>query len=219
SAEGAAKATALVEKALAAMGGKEKLAAIKDTVSTGKLVLSMPQGKMEADSTEEVLYPDRYKMVLKLPMGLITQSYNAGGAWMSQGAMVQDMPPNMASEVAKGIPSANGGVGLLLAASNGKAEVQSIDATTVLWKAPEFEATLGFDAATGRLVKITMKGMGMGGPAEMQTEFSDFAASEGLTLPAKETILENGNPAGVRTISDRKVNAGVRAEGFAKPAK
>ncbi len=216
--EGAARARALVEKAISGMGGKEKLAAVKDTVTRGKLVLTMPQGQMEADSTEEVLYPDRYKMSMKLPMGLIVQSYNAGAAWMGQGQMTQDLPPNMAGEIAKGIATANGGLGMLLAAAEGKAELQSIDAANVLWKSAEFEATLGFDAATGRLAKISMKGLGMGGPAEMETRFEEFSETDGLSLPSKETVLQNGSPAGVRTISERKLNAGLKAELFAKPA-
>lgn len=215
--EGGAKAKALVSKALEAMGGREKLAALKDVTTVGKLKLTMPQGSFDADTTEEVLYPDRFKMVMKLPMGVITQAYASGEAWMGQGTMVRDLPPNMAPELAKSVPAASGGIGLLLAAAEGKAEAQLVDDTTVLWKSPAFEATLGFDAATGRLVKLTMKTLGMTGPAEVVTSFDDFRAEGGLTLPYKESMAQNGQTVGVRTITERKVNSGLKPESFGKP--
>lgn len=215
--EGAAKAKALVAKALESMGGREKLAAVKDMTTAGKLKLTLPQGAMEADTTEEVLYPDRFKMVMKLPMGVITQAYDAGAAWMGQGTTVRDLPPNMAPELAKSVPAASGGIGMLLAAADGQAEAQLIDDSTVLWKSPAFEAALGFDAATGRLVKMTMKTLGMTGPAEVQTTFDDFRAEGGLTLPYKESMAQNGQQVGVRTITERKVNSGLKPESFGKP--
>ena len=215
--EGAAKAKALVAKAIESMGGREKLAAVKDMIMAGKLKLTLPQGAMDADTTEEILYPDHFKMVMKLPMGVITQVYSAGAAWMGQGAMVQDLPPNLAPELAKSVPAASGGIGMLLAAAGGKAEVQLIDDSTALWKSPTFEATLGFDRATGRLVKMTMKTLGMTGPAEVQTTFDDFRAEGGLTLPYKQTMSQNGREMGVRTITERKVNTGLKPESFGKP--
>lgn len=214
--EGGAKAKALVEKALAAMGGREKLTSLKDMTTTGKLKLTLPQGSFDADTTEEVLYPDHFKMVMKLPMGVITQAYAAGAAWMGQGAMTQDLPPNLAPELAKSVPAASGGIGMLLAAAEGKAEAQLIDDATVLWKSGAFEATLGFDAASGRLVKLTMKTVGLTGPAEVQTTFDDFRAEGGLTLPYKESMAQNGREVGVRTITERKVNTGLKPEAFAK---
>jgi zinc protease len=214
--EGAAKARALINKAAAAMGGVEKLASVKDATLSGKLKLTMPQGSFDAETDEAVLYPDRHKLVMKLPMGVITQVYNAGEAWMAQGAQSQAMPPAYAKEMAKEVPAALGGLGMLLAAATGKANVQLLDEATVLWKMGDFEAKLGFDAASGRLVKLTFSTIGMSGPAEMETTFDGFTTEDGLTLPTKETSAQNGQKVGERTITARKLNSGLAVEAFQK---
>ncbi len=214
--EGAAKAKALVEKAINTMGGKEKLAAIKDQTTSGALKLTLPQGSFDAEATESVLYPDRYKMVMKLPMGVITQAVDGTAAWMGQGDATQDLPPNLAAELVKSIPAASGGIGMLLAASAGKADVQSIDDTTALWGSGDFQAKLTFDPASGRLVKIAYRSIGMAGPADMETTFDDFRPVEGVTLPYKEILAQNGQQIGIRTITERKINSGLKPESFAK---
>jgi zinc protease len=216
-ADGAAKGKALVDAAVKAMGGLAKLQSVKDYSSTGKLKLTLPQGAMEADTTEEVLYPDRYKMTMKLPMGVIVQSLDGQSGWMSQGPQTQDLPPALVPELAKGVTAAGGGIGFLLAAATGKAEVIATGADTAQWKQGDFEAKLTFDPATHHLIKLNYKALGMMGPAEQETTFSEFQPIDGLTLPTNEATAQNGQPVGARVISDRKINPGVKPEAFKKP--
>lgn len=214
--EGAAKAKALLEAAIQATGGKEKLLAVKDQVSKGKLKLTLPQGAMDADTEETLLYPDRYKMVMSLPMGVVTQAVDAGGAWMAQGSAAEDLPPNLATELAKSVQTGGGGLGLLQLYALGKAQAQLISADTVLWKAGDFEARLGFDATTHLLVKAVYQSVGMMGPAEMEVVQSDFRSVDGLLLPYREELAQNGQKMGERTVSERKLNSGVSAAVFQK---
>jgi zinc protease len=216
-ADGAAKGKALVDAAVQAMGGLAKLQSVKDYTSSGKLKLTLPQGAMEADTTEEVLYPDRYKMTMKLPMDVIVQSLDGQAGWMSQGPQTQDLPPNLVSELAKGVTTAGGGLGMLLAAATGKAEVIATGPDTAQWKQGDFEAKLTFDPATHFLIKLNYKALGMMGPAEQETAFSEFQPIEGLTLPTKEAITQNGNPIGARQVTDRKLNPGLKPDSFKKP--
>ena len=94
-AAGAAKANSLLEAAAAAMGGKAKLAAVKDQSITAKIKLTLPQGSFDGDSTEAFLYPGHYKLVLKLPVAEITQVLDGDKAWMGQGNMVQELPAQL----------------------------------------------------------------------------------------------------------------------------
>lgn len=215
--QAAAKAKALVAAALTALGGQEKAAAVKDQVLTGKIKLTMPQASFDGDSEESILYPAHYKMMMKLPVGVITEAVDGANAWAAQGPQAQDLPPNLAGELRKGIPAAGGGMGLLLAAAAGEAEVQAIDDTTVNWKKGEFEAKLTFDAASHQLVKMAYSSIGMNGPAETEVQLSDFRPVEGLTLPFHEVTLQNGQKVLDRTIAERKLNTGVKPESFKKP--
>ncbi|WP_321472406.1 pitrilysin family protein [uncultured Paludibaculum sp.] len=215
--ESAAKGKKLIADALTALGGQEKASAVKDQVLTGKIKLSMPQASFDGDSEESVLYPSHYKMVMKLPVGVITESVDGANAWAAQGPQAQDLPPNLAAELRKGIQAAGGGMGLLLAAAAGQAEVQAINETTLNWKKGDFEAKLTFDPASHQLVKMAYSSIGMSGPAEMEVQLSDFRPVEGLTLPFHEVTLQNGQKVLDRTISERKLNTGVKPESFKKP--
>jgi len=215
-AETKAAGQALVAAAVTAMGGLEKLAAVKDVTLTGKLTLTLPQGKMEADSTEEILYPAHYKMTMKLPVATIIQAVAGPSAWMAQGPQTEDLPANLAADLRKSIPASAGGLGLLLAAAQGHAEVVATGAATALWKQGDFEVHLTFDSASHLLTQVRYKAIGMMGPAETETTFADFSAAGGLMLPGSENIRQNGQPLGVRVLSARSVNSGLKPEGFAK---
>jgi predicted Zn-dependent peptidase len=215
--ESAAAARALFDAAVTAAGGKEKVLAVKDQVLKGKLKITMPQGTMEADVVEEILPPDYYKMTLTLPMGTMTQALDGKTGWMAQGQMSRDMPANMTAELAKSVPTSGGGLGLLTDYLQGKAQVSALSADTALWKSGDFEVKLTFDPKTHQITKMVYNSIGMAGPAEMQAVLSDFKAIDGLTLPFREEIVQNGQPFGDRTISERRINAGLKPESFAKP--
>ena len=214
--EGAAKAQALVQAAIEACGGKARVLAVKDHVTLGKLKLTLPQGTIEADTEETLLVPGHYKMVMTGPMGVVTQAVSPAGAWMAQGDAKQDLPAAVAAELAKSVTTGGGGLGLLAAVAEGKAEVQLLSPTTVLWKQDSFEATLTFDPAAHYLVKAVYKSIGMMGPAEMEIVFSDFRSVGGVTLPFVEELSQGGQKIGLRNISKRTLNSGVSAATFEK---
>jgi zinc protease len=216
-AEGAASARALVDGAVAAMGGKEKLLAIRDLTTKASMKITAPQGSLDASSDEFVVYPDKYRLVLTLgAMGQIVQATDGTAAFMIQGPNTRDLPPQMAAEMKKAVPTA-AGLGLLTAVLNGSAQVLPIDASTLQWKMGEFEVKMTFDPATKLLTKIGYRAMGMMGPAESEVAFADYQSVDGVQLPARETILQNGQKFAERTVTERKVNAGVDAASFKKP--
>ncbi|MBI5280566.1 MAG: insulinase family protein [Candidatus Solibacter usitatus] len=213
----AAQGKGLVSAAVAAMGGLEKLKSIKDISTKGKLKLTLPQGTYDAETETQILYPDRYKTVMKLPMATITQALDGASAWMGQGAMTQDMPAQLTAELAKGVSSAAGGIGLWLAAEAGKAEVHATGADSVLWKSGDVEVRVSFDEATHLPVKMAMKTIGMTGPAEIENVFSDFREVDGLKMAFATSVTQNGQKVGEGTTSEVKFNSGLKAESFAKP--
>ena len=93
----ASRAKALLEAAAAAMGGKQRLAAVKDQTIESKVKLTLPQGAFDGEASETFLYPDRYKLVLKLPVAEITQALDGEQAWMGQGNSFQPLPPQLAA--------------------------------------------------------------------------------------------------------------------------
>lgn len=219
-----AKAKEIVKAALEASGGLEALAKIKDLSSRGSMTMSTPQGEIPADAAEDVLYPNKYRITMKLPIGEVTQAFDGQAGWMSQGAMVRELPPEMGKELAKGAIVASG-VGLLVAAGQGKAALsllphgdldgKPVDA--VLWKQDTTEIKMFFDSATKLLAKVTYDTVGTSGPVETDSVFSDYRDTAGVKLPFKEVIHQNGVKVGERIITERKINGGLSPNLFKKP--
>ncbi len=212
----AAAGKALVDQAITAMGGLAKLQSIQDVSLKGKLKLTLPQGAFDATTEEIIAYPDRYKMVMTLPMMAITQVLDGTTGWMAQGPQVMDLPPNMVPELAKSIPTSVNGLGLLVAAASGKAEVNAIGEDTVLWKSGDFEVKVTFDKATHLPAKVAYKSQGMMGPADTESALSGYKDVDGIKIAYSSTITQNGQKMGEGTLNEIKFNSGVAPESFKK---
>ncbi|MGH9313751.1 MAG: M16 family metallopeptidase, partial [Vicinamibacterales bacterium] len=90
--QSAARAMELIKGVAAAMGGAPKLAGIKDTVMKAKVTVETPQGQMQGDLTNEIVYPDKIKTTVSLPMGQIVQASDGKEAWIQMGAEPMAMP-------------------------------------------------------------------------------------------------------------------------------
>ncbi len=213
----AAEAKALIEAAAGAIGGKDKILAVKDITIRGKIKLSTPQGEMEADAVEMVALPDKYKLTLTLMGMSIVQASDGQAAYMAQGPNVREVPANLAAEFSKSALT-TGAIGLLQAALNGSAEVVSIPEGGVLWKQKDFEVKIYFNEASKRISKLAYRAMGMQGPADAEISFTGYKETGGLWLPASETIVQNGQKAAERTVTAHEINTGLTADAFKKPA-
>lgn len=214
---GAAKAKTLLESAAAAMGGKAQLAAVKDQSISSKVKLILPQAAFDGEATESFLYPDRYKLVLKLPVAEITQALDGEKAWMAQGNSFQEMPPQLSSALKQNLLTGGAAIGLINAALDGKAEAAALDAvddngrklTPILIKLGELEARLAVDSSTGLPARLSYRSMGLQGPAEFDVDLADYRETGGLKLPHSEVIFQNGQKALERTVTARSINSGI----------
>jgi zinc protease len=214
--ETAARAKQLTDAVIAALGGREKLAAVKDASSQGTLKLTLPQGSFDGSATEEVVYPDKYRVVITLPVATVTQALDGQKGWMAQGTMSQDLPPQLVEELRKSISTSNGGLGLFVQAAAGQAEITSPAPDTLNWKSGALEVKIALDPATHLPAKITYNALGMQGPAEIENTFSDWKDFGGLKLPALETTTQNGQKVSERTVTARKINQGIPPDTFLK---
>ena len=207
-----AKGKALIDAAAKAAGGVEALRGVKDILSNGSLEMRTP--KMTAEMREELLYPDQYKSTLKLPFGEIIQGYDGKVLWMKQGPQpVREMPAQAASGMAASILAA-GGIGVL----REPAEVQALDDSSVLWKRGEQTMKIWFDPQSHHISKLSYTSVGPAGPAELEMTMEDYRPVGAVMLPFKSSLSQNGQALGDRIFTERKVNTGIPASVFAKPA-
>jgi hypothetical protein len=173
-----------------------------------------------------VVYPDKVKVVITMPMGEMVQVYDGGQAWMRMGPQPpMELPAPVHAEMRRSILM-SGGVGLLREALNGQAQVaalesKDVEGTTldrVSWKKGELEMVVAFDPATHRIARVSYRGLTPQGPADSELRVGDYQkAPNGLIVPMRATTYQNGQKAAEVVISEWRFNAGAPPDTFAKP--
>jgi len=224
SSEARARGMELIKQAAAAMGGADKLAAVKDVTVKGKVVLNGPMGEVTGDSVALVLYPNKIKSTINLPMGEMVQGYDGKTAWVQMAGQAQELPAAMNEEMERSIIT-SGAIGLMRLALDGQAEVGAAGeaevngkmADVVLWKRGTLEIQLSLDAKTHLLSKLAFRGMTPQGETDIEVITSDHRDAGGVKVPFKVTGLQGGQQYLQLTVTDVKLNAGLEAGMFAKP--
>ena len=219
-----ARAKVVVQQAVAAIGGSQKLAEVKELVSTGKLTLQTPMGELSGDTKTEVVFPDKFRSTIALPMGDVVQSFDGTTASMALGGQPMDVPPAMVNEMRRGITTA-GGITMLLKALSGAAKVDTLEPSEVAgrkvdvisWKEGEIDLRASYDVETHLLARLEYKANTPQGNADVVVTLSDFRDVGGLKLPFGMAATQNGQRYMEMTVTDVKVNPGVDTSGFGKP--
>lgn len=213
---------ALVNKAVEAMGGAAAIDGVKAYREETTVAATTPQGELELQSIVTVAPPDRLRQELVTPMGAMTLLV-AGATGTVQGGPQGSMPLPEAQRTQmirqiqrspifllqrRGLPG-------FTAVAAGDGKVGDTPVTLVRVEVDGDAMTLGIDPATGRLRSLLARGTGpTGAPAEVLTEYDDFRAAGGLTVPHARTSTIGGAVAQKVTVKKVEVNPTVAADAF-----
>jgi hypothetical protein len=212
--EDAAKATALLDRAIAAKGGLEKLHGIKTIVA--KQTLSNLGA--ETVTVNYIEYPDHFR----IEGGGIVQGFDGTVAWAKDQRGVHDLPTTREARASL----RRDVVALLLAAKDGTLNIRLLpdvkDAEGHVSHALEVSGrdlnpiVLYIDPQTSLVSK---QAFGADGPTFMLVEeqFSDYRPVDGVQIAykARRTI---GDRSVERTVSDVKINQPIEPALFKRPA-
>jgi zinc protease len=205
-----ARGKALLQNAQQAMGGADKLAAVKDLSITLDMVLPPSQGGLAIKQTVRYLAPSHYRQDQTLPFGLVIAYINGNAGWLSTPQGTQDMPAEIVQQ-AQGEAFRNL-VTLMLSDRVAGRTVNAVSPNAVEIAGGGQVARMEFDLA-GLPSKLIYTDAGQPETVESYTDFRDVS---GLKLPFKSTVQQAGQPAGVSTISAYTINTGITAEVIAK---
>jgi len=211
----AAKATALLDRAIAAKGGLEKLRSIKTIVATQTLSNSGAQ----TETVNYIEYPDHFR----IEAAGTVQGFDGAQAWArDQNGMVHELPTSR-----EALASLRRDViALLVAAKDRKLTTRLLpdvrDAAGRTTHTLEVSArdlnpiVLYIDPQTSL---ITKQAFGADGPAFtlVTEEFSDYRPVDGVQIAFKAT-RQVGDRAVQRTVSDVKINTPLEPALFKRPA-
>jgi predicted Zn-dependent peptidase len=210
-----ARGRQILERAQQAMGGADKLAAIKDVRVTRDM--SMTAGGMKIKQESLLLAPNYLRQEQTLPFGKMTAYSDGKAGWLA-------MPPQgvlpMPLEVLK---QAQGFLfrdlpGLMLSTRDATRKVNLVAENTVEITAGDGQSVkVEFDPATGLPARETYSAPGVGGAGAAVVEtLSDWRETAGLKMPFKSVLEQNGQKAAEASVVEYKFNTGLTAEELGK---
>jgi predicted Zn-dependent peptidase len=218
------RGAALIERAVEAVGGAERLAAVRSFRRAGQAVATTPQGEMQIQLDELNVYPDRQRQEMQLPFGTMVTVVTADGGFMITPQGVQDLPDSRLADSRKSMRRQL--LPLLQARGGERFEAVALGAGEVDGRMVEnVQVTLAGDVVTlavasdnGQVVAMTYRGSGFGGaPGEVRQRYSDFREVGGLMLPYQTEATFDGEPYISVTATQIVLDGDVDAAAFERP--
>ena len=205
------KGKELLQRVQNALGGADKLAAVKDLVYHGEAGIETPGATMKVKQTSSFLAPSSLRQDIELPFAKQSVYSDGTTGWLvaPQGAMAMTPPvlKQIHGEVFRQIPP------LVLSDRDPERTVNYAGDGTLEISAKDGESVrLVVDEKTGIPLKIIYEGSQ--GPVEQV--YSDWRDVNGIRLPFQWTIMQGGKKFASATIADYKVNSGLTQEEIGK---
>jgi zinc protease len=187
-ADGSAKA--ILDRAVEAMGGLEKLRAVRTVTARQIVTTPGPGGQVDAESTSYIAYPNQFRVETRIPDGLLISAFDGSMAWTRDPQATREAPEPMAAEARSNLQ--RDVIRLLIGAADGTLRVRALQdgrneqgrnvRTLELSSATTSPIVLSIDAETMRVTKEAFAA-GPGGQALVEESFSDYRAVDGVQMP------------------------------------
>jgi zinc protease len=213
SAESLAQGKAILENVVQAMGGSEKVRAVKTILSKGDL---LTQG-MTMAVEGLIAYPDRIKFTITTPGGLMVMKVNGvkGSAQTPQGSFplpetqVKPMLENVLRDPIHVVQNLD----KYQVQFVGEKKFADLDTIDLLVSGP-VSCHYFVDKKSLQVVGCQYQGMTPAGPAAMEDVYSDFRTVDGVFFSFKTVGKADGQVASEMNIKEIKVNVAVSEADF-----
>ena len=200
----------LLEHARQAMGGTEKLAAVKDRTQT--IETTMQGAKIKGQS--RFLAPGYLREDQEFPFGKVSAYTDGKSGWMQTPQGNMPMPAQVLKQ-AQG-EMFRDLLHVMLADRDSAVEVNAISADTVEISAGGHSVKLQFDPSTGLPAHEMYQQAGPGGMLQIDDVLSDWRDAGGLKMPFKIATMQNGSALRESVVSDYQFNTGLKAEDLSR---
>jgi zinc protease len=207
-----ARGKQILQRAQQAAGGADKLAAIKDVTQTVDLAMEAAAGGVKMKQTNRYVAPDQFRQEQELPFGKIIAYTDGKTGWLSTPQGVQPMPAEILKQ-AQGELFRNY-ASMLLSDRVASRQVNATGDNAVEISGAGQSVKVEFDASTGLPTKIEYQEAGAGGA--VVESFSDYRDADGIKLPFKIVIQQNGNKVAEGNVSGYRINTGLTVEEISK---
>jgi hypothetical protein len=216
---------ALFAKAVEALGGKEKIAKIRDVRTRGQVTARTSGGDMTMDMLTTLVFPDRLSQQLDAPFGRFAMVATPSTAFIVGDQGVQDLPPATRDELLRQVQRTGFYLAQkaddpkFVARAAGEEKIGETQARILDLAYPSVTVRWFIDPATGRILRSSHEATSPEGkPVRVVSNYSDFRTVEGFSLPHRLDVTTDGSPDQTLVLEEIKINAGADPKLFEKPA-
>jgi YHS domain-containing protein len=224
--EEVSKGHELIEKALRAMGGAERLDSITSYQEQRASTQSRPSGDVEIKQELTIVFPDRVRQETVTPDWRYSTVLAPGEAFTATPRGARPLTDAARAEAEKQLKRnpllllrARKSAGFKAAAA-GSGKVGDTAVELVAVQVDNVKLKLGVDAATGHILTASYQGRGPDGTVgEIVRAYSDFRNVDGLVLPFKTegTFKGQSDPRQTSSVKSIVVNGQIAPAAFEKP--
>jgi hypothetical protein len=219
-----ADARALFGKAVASLGGKEKIGSVHDVRTRGQVSAQTGSGEMSLSMETSMIFPDRLAQQVDGPYGRFAMIATPAGAYILTDQGPKDLPVPMRDELLRQITRT--AFFLVQKADDPKfhlsldGEEKVGDATTRALDLSYGDVSVRWfvDPATGRILRSAHDSTSPAGKTvHVVSDFSDFKTVDGVTLPYRILVKTESEPDQTVVLEEVKLNPGVDPNLFTRP--
>jgi zinc protease len=215
---------ALAAKVVAAMGGEDKLAAVRALKAELTITQKTPQGNLPMQMKTVIVFPDRLHAEMQTPGGTMNIVVTPDAAFMAVPGMgMRDFPASQKAETLEQIKRDP----IFIAShwkdpdvffrAGGTEKVGDTDARIVDVNAAGTPIRWFVDPQSGRILKETYKTLNQGGPVQGETDMDNWKPISGLNLPLLRHNKQNGEDSSTAEYTALELNPAVDPKLFEKP--
>jgi len=215
---------ALIAKVVAALGGESKLQSVQAVEQKVALVRKTPQGDLPLDLDGITVFPDRQWTRIESPMGSMSMVYSPQASFMEMAGAARDLPATQKEDAQQSLKrdllnvARHANDPKFLFSAGGTEKIGDVEAQVLNLNADGATARWYIDPQTGRVLRSAAQRTGSAGPVEQRVDYSDWKPVDGLVLPFKRTITEDGQQVGTADVKEIRINPPVDPKLFEKPA-
>ena len=206
-----AKGRELLQRVQQALGGRDKIAAVKDLQYHADVGIETPGATMKVKQTNSFIAPSTLRQDIELPFAKQSVYSDGTAGWLAAMQGVQNLPPAVLKQVRGEIFRQI--LGLALSDRDPDRTVNYAGQDTVEISSKDGEsARLVIDQETGLPSKLLYQNA----QGAVEQDYADWRAVDGLRMPFQWTILQGGKKFASATVSDYKINSGLTAAELGK---
>ena len=205
----------LLAKAQQAVGGADKLAAVKDMTMTAEYQAEAAAGGMKAKQTVKWLAPANLRQEMQLPFGMVIATYDGKAGWVMQGTNRQPLAgpalKQMQGEILRFYPA------LLLSDKDPDRTVNAQGESAIEISDKAGNKVVLHLGENGLPEKLTYQMPPIQGPPQtVENSLGDMRDVNGIKMPFRIEISQGGKKAAVIAVEEYKLNQDLKLEDITK---